>query len=272
MIAICGRFAILSLVDMATKYQAAALVTSEQGSDLIKGIGAALDCPLRPSSPTKDAVGHLVICRTGRSPLNILHEIAPGEAHTRLSLVERRHAVLRKAVELYMHDLKVYGVDGIKQALCYVVPEIHGQATVAGYSPSQRLFGYQPSLPGTMLADRINPLHLQESFEETLYRRTAARTALLQADVDEKLRRALLRRYAGTNQRLMRGQLCFYWRDSRQARPGEDPVAWTARVLMVEEDKDGKPTTYWISHKTQLIRCAPHHVRPDFQQIEKHRS
>lgn len=34
-------------------------------------------------------------------------------------------------------------------------------------------------------------------------------------------------------------------------------------------DKDGKPSTYWISHKTQLIRCAPHHVRPDFQQIEK---
>ena len=27
---------------------------------------------------------------------SIFHEVAPGEAHTRLSLVERRHAVLRK--------------------------------------------------------------------------------------------------------------------------------------------------------------------------------
>ena len=266
------KFAILSLVDMATKYQAAALVTSEQGSDLIKGIERHWIAHFGPP--------HCIISDEGRGwasgdmqnwteSLSILHEIAPGEAHTRLSLVERRHAVLRKAVELYMHDLKVYGVDGIKQALCYVVPQINAQPTVAGYSPSQWLFGYQPSLPGTMLADRINPLHLQESFEETLYRRTAARTALLQADVDEKLRRALLRRYAGTNQRLMCGQLCFYWRDSRQADLVKIRWRGPARVLMVEEDKDGKPTTYWISHKTQLIRCAPHHVRPDFQQIEK---
>ena len=27
------------------------------------------------------------------------HQVAPGEAHERLALVERRHAVLRKAVE-----------------------------------------------------------------------------------------------------------------------------------------------------------------------------
>ena len=40
-----------------------------------------------------------------------------------------------------------------------------------------------------------------------------------------------------------------------------------AKVVCVEE-KDGKPQTYWLAHKTQLIRAAPHHVRPDFTAIE----
>ena len=33
---------------------------------------------------------------------------------------------------------------------------------------------------------------------------------------------------------------------------------------MVEYSKDDKPELYWLSYKTQLIRCSPHHVRADF--------
>ena len=35
------------------------------------------------------------------------HIVAPGEPHERLALVERRHAVLRKAIEVYLDDLKL---------------------------------------------------------------------------------------------------------------------------------------------------------------------
>ena len=41
------------------------------------------------------------------------HEVFPGEAHTRLSVVERRHQVLRNSVEVFMRDLSLTGVDGI---------------------------------------------------------------------------------------------------------------------------------------------------------------
>jgi hypothetical protein len=33
---------------------------------------------------------------------------------------------------------------------------------------------------------------------------------------------------------------------------------------MVEYSKDDKSELYWLSYKTQLIRCSPHHVRADF--------
>ena len=36
---------------------------------------------------------------------------------------------------------------------------------------------------------------------------------------------------------------------------------------MVEDDGQGNAPTYWICHMTELLRCAPHHCRPDFRQI-----
>ena len=36
---------------------------------------------------------------------------------------------------------------------------------------------------------------------------------------------------------------------------------------MVETDDEGRPRLYWLAFKTQLIRAAPHHVRPNFEDI-----
>ena len=97
--------------------------------------------------------------------------------------------------------------------------------------------------------------------------RTAAKMALVKADQDMRLRRALLRRYAGLNTPLQPGQL-VYWRDARAADLVKIRWLGPARVVMREDDDDGKPLVYWIAHNTQLLRCAPHHVRPDFRHPE----
>ena len=186
--------------------------------------------------------------------LSINHEVAPGEAHTRMSLVERRPAVLRKAIEVY---------------ITYILPQLNAQPTVAGYSPSQWLLGYQPSIGNLLTSDQITPVHLAagSSFEEALQRRNMAKTAILQADTDQKLRRALLRRYAGDNIKLSVGQTCYFWRDAQQSDLVKIRWKGPAKVLMVECDDDGRPTCFWIGYKTQLIRCAPHHCRPDFRAL-----
>jgi hypothetical protein len=58
--------------------------------------------------------------------LGVAHNMAPGEAHTRLGTVERRHQMLRRAVEIFLYDRGLNNKEGIKTALSYVVP----QATV----------------------------------------------------------------------------------------------------------------------------------------------
>ena len=53
-------------------------------------------------------------------------------------------------------------------------------------------------------------------------------------------------------------------------RPCQDSLEshWKgpARVLMREDDSEGRPQLYWLSHKSQLLRCAPHHLRPAIDQ------
>ena len=205
---------------------------------------------------------------TWTSDVNIQHMISPGEAHTRLGIVERRHAVLRKAVEIYMNDLGLQTVDGLRQALAYVLPQVNSTPSVAGFSPAQWVIGYQPAFPGDLLAEGLNPSHLggNLSFERVLEKRSTAKQALVKADTDQRLRRALLRRYAGSNTLLEPGQACFYWRDARHADLVKIRWLGPATVILREDDPStGKPHLYWIAHGTQLLRCAPHHVRADFR-------
>lgn len=98
--------------------------------------------------------------------------------------------------------------------------------------------------------------------------RNAAKQALIEAETDSKLRRALLRKYQGNNIPLKVGQRCYYWRDARQGDLVKIRWHGPARVIMVENDEENARPVYWISYKTQLLRCAPHHVRSDFHSAE----
>ena len=133
------------------------------------------------------------------------HQVAPGEAHERLSLVERRHAVLRKASEIYLDDRNLNNKKGIREAIAHIIPQ-DGTSSVAGLSPSQWA---QPEL-SHLLGSNLNRAQLigtNEAFEANLECRTAAKIALTfaDADADNKLRRALGQRYQGLNKEFKLG-------------------------------------------------------------------
>ena len=266
------KFPLLHMVDVATKYQSAALLHGERTEDYCKalerhwfhhfGTPAVLITDEGRGWASDEMVSFF-------ADHNIRHVVAPGEAHTRLGAVERRHAILRKSIEIYMTDRSLTSRDGLREAMAYVLPQVNS-ATVAGYSPSQWVLGFQPNFPGDLLGDGLNPAHLggSETFEALLQRRTAAKMALVKAEQDQRLRRALLRKYSGTNTPLQSGQTCGYWRDARASDLVKIRWKGPARVILREDDDEGKPVTYWIAHGTQLLRCAPHHVRADFQQAD----
>ena len=259
---------ILSVIDQATKFQAAALLHGERGEDLV----AALErCWIRhfgaPQRLVTDEgrgwVGDQMEQWTNFN--SVEHEVA-GEAHSRLALVERRHSVLRKAIELYLEEMKMDDDNGVRKALTYVLPQVNSAPTVAGFSPCQWLLGnksvYLVNFPWT--TSILHYLEGHSHFEQLLQHRNAAKRALLEAETDAKLRRALLRKYQGNNIPLKNGQRCYFWRDARQGDLVKIRWHGPARVVMVEYDDEQVPKVYWIAYKTQLIRCAPHHVRSDY--------
>ena len=261
-----NKFPILSVVDEGTRYLAAVLLPSEKSEDYVLALErhwcAHFGCPQR--LVTDEGRGWLSsVFQEWTDRQAILHVVAPGEAHEQLALVERRHAVLRKALELYMNDYGTTGANAIREALSYVVPQLNSNPSTSGYSPSQWVLGQQPQFPGELLGTSLAPMHLESTFEEELNKRNSAKIAIIHADTDQRLRRALLRKYAGTNAPLQPGMKCFYWRDARAADLIKIRWKGPATVILREDDADQRPKVYWIAHKSQLLRCAPHHVRPE---------
>ena len=208
------------MIDAATKWQAATLLQAERGDCLIDALQRCWLALFGPPAQliTDEGRGWLSDEFTRfTDELALQHTVAPGEAHERLALVERRHAVLRKSCELYLRETAQEGGSAIREALIYVVPQLNAQPNASGYSPSQWLLGQQPHFPGDLLNPHLSPLHLEGSkgFEDELQKRATARMAIVQTDIDRRLRRGLLRKYFGASIVFQPGQLCYYWRDAR---------------------------------------------------------
>ena len=142
-------------------------------------------------------------------------------------------------------------------AICYCIPQINRTPNVHGYSPLQWTLGYTPTLPGNLFEEKLNPTQLTPSmaFQKKLEYQQMASTSVARASNDDRLRRALLRKYRGNVQQLRIGQRCFYYRDLPQGQSALGPkITWRgpATVVMVEEENK----LYWLAHGTSLIRAA----------------
>ena len=189
--------------------------------------------------------------------------ISPGQAHERLAIIERRHQVIRRALDLFLLESKEYTPDGVINALNYVIPQVNRMPNVQGYSPLQWTLGYNPHVPGLLMEEELNPtqLHPTEAFRMKLNYQQVATKAIAKANNDDRLRRALLRRYSGVKHNLQTGDLCFYWRDIVNNQKPGPKISWKgpATVVMVEHEPH---EVLWLVHGTTMLRASPEHVKP----------
>ena len=214
--------------------------------------------------------------RSWSSDHGIFLEISPGQAHTRLSILERRHQVLRRAIELFVQQhLRLHDVDqktAVETALIYVVPQVNNVPNIHGYSATQWAFGQNPKLPGHLMDPDLTIAQLTPSqqMQEKLELKQQAATAVIQADNDARLRRALLRQHQAQQHTYATGQQVFYWRD---APGGAGPkIRWKgpAVIVMVEDGRAGPLTNvYWLAHGTTLLRASGEHLRPHLEPPDK---
>ena len=247
------------MLDAATKFLAARLIKRETTQDFVQAVERGWIRMFGPPS-SLHVDSHRAWGSEAFTDYTTDHDIqlvmSPGEAHNRLAQLERRHHVLRRAVEIYMADKQQDTMACLKEALIYVIPQINATLSVGGFSPTQWVLGYQPHLPGSLLDNHTNIAHLSpgESFQQTLQSRSQAAASVLRADSDLRLRRALLRQHRGEPPALHVGRV-------------GPRVRWKgpATVVLIEADASGKPNVYWLVHGTALLRAAPEHVRPDVE-------
>ena len=258
-------YPILVISDATTRLCAARLLLDETPDSFQKGLERAWIRSfghmklLQVDEHRSWASDHL---KTWAGQHSIQMMISPGQAHERLAIIERRHQVIRRALDLFLLESKDYTPEGIINALNYVIPQVNRMPNVQGYSPLQWTLGYNPHVPGLLMEEELNPtqLHPTEAFRIKLNYQQVATKAISQANNDERLRRALLRRYNGMKHSLQTGDLCYYWRDAVNNQKPGPKISWRgpATNVMIEHEPH---EVLWLVHGTTMLRASPKHVK-----------
>ena len=127
----------------------------------------------------------------------------------------------------------------------------------SGYSPLQRVFGFSPRLPASLLSDdAIDPAYLTDDplddFKRSEELRVAATRAWARLDSRDRLRRALTSRHR-IPEEVFEGQLLFVWRQPRVGAghwvgPGVVPIAAVGGA--------------WVNMRGNLWRVSKEQLRP----------
>ena len=261
-----NRIPILVMSDTTTRMIAARLLPDEKSTSFIQAIERAWTSHFGMMNVLQ-VDEHRGWCSDQvldwASENHVELQISPGKAHERLAILERRHQVVRRAIELFLFESKDYTNQGIITALNYVIPQINRQPNVHGYSPLQWTLGYTPTLPGSLTDEKLPPCSLMptEAFKQKLEFQQQATLAISKASSDDRLRRALLRQYRGVMTILKLGDKCYYFRDLPPNQHSVGPkIVWRgpATIVMIEPELK----VYWISHGASLIRASFEHVKP----------
>ena len=108
-----------------------------------------------------------------------------------------------------------------------MVPSLNEHMFVNGLTPTQLAMGRQPAIPGLMSEERTKPPQLSEGqhLQEILKCRSQAQQARAKADVDVRLRRAMLKQY----------RRCLYW---REATDKFHTIKWKGPAVVVAVQLD----------------------------------
>ena len=214
-----GRKCVVTFMDHASRYVTIRILKSERSEEFLKGLERAwiktfgIPHILRVDE-AKGWASQAV--RDWCSDRGIILEVAPGEAHNWLAPLERKHQVVRQALEYYMADRGSFKLSTLEEACIYVPHQVNSMSFVNGFTPSQWVFGKTPmsvqSLTAELFNPGIDPLDGQSKFAVLQEKRVAAQHAWIKADSDAKLRRAMNKIYNEYKDEVQVGQLVWYWR------------------------------------------------------------
>ena len=139
-----GRRCALTVVDHATRYCAIRILNSEKAEEFTKGLERCwlkhfgIPKILRIDEAKGWASKHV---REWANSRGITVELQPAEQHSWLGVVERKHQVIRRCLELYQDEVGKHDKASLKEAAVYVPHAVNQLSFHKGFSPQQWVFG-----------------------------------------------------------------------------------------------------------------------------------
>eukprot|EP00438_Fugacium_kawagutii_P011914 Skav221382 [mRNA] locus=scaffold7016:18304:23637:- [translate_table: standard] len=269
---ITGRQCVLTIVDHATRYCAVRILKAESADEFTKGVERCwfkhfgLPKYLRIDEAKGWSSKHV---REWASSRGIILEIQPAEQHSWLGVVERKHQVIRRALELYQDDYGEHSLAALKEAATYVPHAINQTTFVKGFTPQQWVLGKSMTHVHGLTSEIFNPgqepIDEADAFSKIQKKRSQAQMAWIKADTDAKLRRAFNQKFVDIKDEVVVGQKVWYWRVAGTGILQKAKWRGPARVVAIEEHSSAR--VIWLCHGTSLVRCAERQVRPLVEEV-----
>ena len=190
-------------------------------------------------------------------------DYVPAEAHHRLGKAERCNTVYREMLNRVVDSMAVATKEDLEQAVDATTHAINSMPRTRGMSAYSIVFGRVPRVPGELLTDEAAlaaDVPIEEHNRHAIIFRAEAQRAAAQVNVDQHIRRALLRKTAHMRvQDIAPGAKCAVWRSQLR---GKGPRKKGGYVIgrLVTFDKN----CAWVQLGTQTVRVDRNQLRPAY--------
>ncbi|OLP98957.1 Protein CbbX [Symbiodinium microadriaticum] len=187
-------------------------------------------------------------------------EKAAAEAPWQNGLCERNQQTWKSIFEKAFEECVPTNKQEVNQLIDQVNNSKNGMMKRHGYAPCQHVFGCSPRLPDSILngdacvVSNSAYLHGDHDVVRAQAIRLAARRALVEADNEDKVRRAIEHRTRKERGPFSVGDLVYYYRKLVGAKG-----VWKGpgRIIGMLENR----SRIWVCHGNKVLRCCPEQLR-----------
>ncbi|OLQ09519.1 Copia protein [Symbiodinium microadriaticum] len=187
-------------------------------------------------------------------------EKAAAEAPWQNGLCERNQQTWKSIFEKAFEECVPTNKQEVNQLIDQVNNSKNGVMKRHGYAPCQHVFGCSPRLPDSILngdacvVSNSAYLHGDHDVVRAQAIRLAARRALVEADNEDKVRRAIEHRTRKERGPFSVGDLVYYYRKLVGAKG-----VWKGpgRIIGMLENR----SRIWVCHGNKVLRCCPEQLR-----------
>ena len=189
--------------------------------------------------------------------------VTGAHAGWQLAIGERRGGILGTMVSAITAEHTIEGFTGMKLALAAATSAKNQTITKDGFTPNQRVFGQEVRFPSLVEEDAkpsfAEALDTHTEFARSHHMRITARLALIRMDVQEKVKRAVLRKPPGAyDGPYMPGAQIYFWNPKRVTKRYQRGGLWRGPATALVRESNRR---YFCSWRGRALLLAQENTR-----------